>query len=85
MQIVASGIQRLHEVIGCTNEGPQSPDTGRRNGLLSDLRRLREENKYRDERSEMLQVSVNHLIDIVNEDVRQNAETRNDSSESALS
>lgn len=87
MQKVASGVQRLHEILGCTSEGAQSLEVssvGHKNGLVSDIRQLLAENKDRDQRCEILQNAVNHLSDIVEEDIRQNAKAQNPNSESCL-
>ena len=84
--MVASGVQQLCEELGCSNERLQLPgvysDVGDKKGLLADIRQLLVENKNRDQHIEVLQAAVNGLVDVVHEDVRQNAEARDAMSES---
>lgn len=85
MQTVASGLQHLYKALGCDENAQQSEvysNVGHKNGLLSDIQQLLAESKGRDKRTEVLQASVNHLVDVVDEDVRQNVKTRNANSKS---
>jgi hypothetical protein len=78
--MVESGIQRLFEELGCSDEQAQSPivhsDLGCKGGLLADMRQLLEGNKHRDQHIEALHAAVNGLVNVVHEDVRQNTEAR---------
>lgn len=84
--MVALGVQRLCEELGCNNEHPKSPgvlaDVGGKSGILADVQQLLLENKNRDQHIGALRAAVNGLADVVHEDVRQNTEARNAMSKS---
>jgi hypothetical protein len=60
-------------------------DVGRKSGILADIQQLLLENKNRDQHIGALRAVVNGLVDVVHEDVRQNAEARNAMSKSLSS
>jgi len=84
--MVALDVQRLCDELGCSNELAKSPgvhaDVGHKSGLLTDIRQLLLENKTKDQHIEVLHAAVNGLVDVVHEDVRQNAEARDAMSKS---
>lgn len=79
MQAVASGVEQLRDGIGCAQSGlhPNQPQVG----LIGDIKRLLADSKNRDKNIETLQVAVNSLANIVQNDVSQNAESKNSASE----
>ncbi|KAF7980746.1 hypothetical protein HWV62_36773 [Athelia sp. TMB] len=82
MQIVASGVEQLREGLGCAQSGlhPNQPPSG----LMGDIKRLLVDSKNRDKDIETLQVAVNSLTNVVENDVRHNAEARNSATIEAI-
>ena len=77
IQAVAVGVQRLCQELGCDPSTDGNPNIGNvRNGLTANIRQLVEDSKKREEQTMALQASINGLLAIVREDVRQSARSR---------
>lgn len=80
IQVVASGVQRLCQELGCDPSANEHRNIGHGsdapNGLIANVRQLLEESKEREEQTMALQASVNGLLAIVREDARQSAKSR---------
>lgn len=82
---VAVGVQQLCQTLGPVSELQDIPQDGEAppGNLLSDIRRLLVQHQERDEHTATLHTSVNGLVAAVQEDMRRNAEARNQISEQA--
>ncbi|KAL1942035.1 hypothetical protein VTO73DRAFT_6565 [Trametes versicolor] len=76
---VAVGVQQLCQTLGPVSELQDIPQDGEAppGNLLSDIRRLLVQHQERDEHTATLHTSVNGLVAAVQEDMRRNAEARN--------
>lgn len=83
---VAVGVQQLCQTLGPVSELHDIPQDGEAppGNLLSDIRRLLVQHQERDEHTATLHTSVNGLVAAVQEDMRRNAEARNQISELAV-
>lgn len=83
---VAVGVQQLCETLGPVSELQDVPQNGEAppGNLLSDIRRLLVQHQERDEHTATLHTSVNGLVAAVQEDMRRNAEARNQISKLAV-
>lgn len=81
---VAVGVQQLCQTLGPVSELQDIPQDGEAppGNLLSDIRRLLVQHQERDEHTATLHTSVNGLVAAVQEDMRRNAEARNQISKS---
>ena len=77
IQAVAAGVQRLCQELGCDPSTDENPNIGNNpDGLSANIRQLVEDGKKREEQTMALQASINGLLAIVREDVRQSAKSR---------